>query len=46
MVKAEIMVAGAGLQNNAQAKRITSDGSGSKVIDGQFAETASWSPAS
>ena len=33
------MVAGAGLQNNAQAKRITSDGSSSKVIDGPFAET-------
>ncbi len=39
LVKAGIMVAGAGLQNNAQAKRITSDGSGSKVIDGPFAET-------
>ena len=39
LVKAGIMVAGAGLQNSAQAKRITSDGSGSKVIDGPFAET-------
>lgn len=39
LVKAGIMVAGAGLQNNAQAKRITSDGSSSKVIDGPFAET-------
>ena len=39
LVKAGIMVAGAGLQNNAQAKRITSDGSSSKVIDGSFAET-------
>ena len=39
LVKAGIMVAGAGLQNNAQAKRITSDGSGNKVIDGPFAET-------
>ena len=39
LVKAGIMVAGAGLQNNAQAKRITSDGSGSRVIDGPFAET-------
>jgi hypothetical protein len=29
LVKAGIMVAGAGLQNNAQAKRITSDGSSS-----------------
>ena len=36
LVKAGIMVAGAGLQNNAQAKRIISDGSGSKVIDGPF----------
>lgn len=40
LVKAGIMVAGAGLQNNAAAKRITSDGSGSKVIDGPFAETS------
>ena len=39
LVKAGIMVAGAGLQNNAEAKRITSDGSGSTVIDGPFAET-------
>ena len=39
LVKAGIMVAGAGLQNNAQAKRVTSDGSGSRVIDGPFAET-------
>ena len=39
LVKAGIMVAGAGLQNNANAKRITSDGSSSKVIDGPFAET-------
>ena len=39
LVKAGIMVAGAGLQNNAQAKRVISDGSGSRVIDGPFAET-------
>jgi hypothetical protein len=39
LVKAGIMVAGAGLQNNDQAKRIASDGSSSKVIDGPFAET-------
>jgi len=39
LVKAGIMVAGAGLQNNAQAKRVISDGSRSKVIDGPFAET-------
>jgi hypothetical protein len=40
LVNAGIMVAGAGLQNNAQAKRITSGGSSSTVIDGPFAETA------
>ena len=39
LVKAGIMVAGAGLKNDAQAKRIISDGSGSRVIDGPFAET-------
>ena len=39
LVEAGILVAGAGLQNSAEAKRITSDGSGSKVIDGPFAET-------
>ena len=40
LVKAGIMVAGAGLQNTAEAKRITSDGSGSTVVDGPFAETS------
>ncbi|QWG20414.1 YciI family protein [Bradyrhizobium sediminis] len=40
LVEAGIMVAGAGLQNNAEAKRITSDGSGAEVIDGPFAETS------
>ena len=40
LVKAGIMVAGAGLQNSAQARRITSDGSGSTVVDGPFAETS------
>ena len=39
LVKAGIMVAGAGLQNSAQAKRVASDGSGCRVIDGPFAET-------
>ena len=39
LVKAGIMVAGAGLKNDAQAKRVISDGSGSRVIDGPFAET-------
>jgi hypothetical protein len=40
LVKAGIMVAAAGLRNNASAKRITSDGSGARVIDGPFAETS------
>jgi len=40
LVQAGIMVAGAGLQNSAEAKRITLDGSGSKIIDGPFAETS------
>ena len=39
LVKAGVMVAGAGLKNDAQAKRVISDGSGSRVIDGPFAET-------
>jgi len=39
LVKAGIMVAGAGLQNNAQARRIASDGSGYIITDGPFAET-------
>ena len=40
LVEAGILVAGAGLQNNALARRITSDGSRAKVIDGPFAETS------
>ena len=39
LVKAGVMVAGAGLQNGAQAKRIAFDGPGRTVIDGPFAET-------
>ena len=39
LVKAGVLVAGAGLQNSHQAKRITSDGSTTRVIDGPFAET-------
>lgn len=39
LVKAGILVAAAGLKNDAQAKRVTSDGSSSQVIDGPFAET-------
>ena len=39
LVKAGIFVAGAGLQNSAQAKRVVFDGPGRTVIDGPFAET-------
>ena len=39
LVKAGVMVAGAGLKNGAQAKRIAFDGPGCTVIDGPFAET-------
>ena len=40
LIQTGIMVANAGLQNNAQAGRITSDGSTGTVIDGPFAETS------
>lgn len=39
LVKAGVFVAGAGLKNSAQAKRIVSDGPGRTVIDGPFTET-------
>ena len=39
LVKAGILVAGAGLKNDAQAKRITFDGPKRTVIDGPFAES-------
>src|SRR5882762_517434 len=39
LVKAGVMVAGAGLQPTAQAKRIVCDGPGRTVIDWPFAET-------
>ena len=39
LVKAGVFVAGAGLKNGAQAKRIVFDGRGRTVIDGPFAET-------
>lgn len=39
LVNAGIFVAAAGLQNGAQAKRITRDGAGCTVIDGPFAES-------
>ena len=38
LAKAGVLVAGAGLKNSAQAKRIVSDGRGRTVIDGPFAE--------
>lgn len=39
LVKAGILVAGAGLKPSAQAKRIVCDGPGRTVIDGPFTET-------
>ena len=39
LVKAGVFVAGAGLKNGAQAKRIVTDGASRTVIDGPFAET-------
>ena len=39
LVKAGVFIAAAGLQNNAQGKRITTEGSGRTVIDGPFAES-------
>ena len=39
LVKAGVFVAGAGLKNGAQAKRVVFDGSSRSVIDGPFAET-------
>ena len=39
LVKAGVFVAGAGLKNGAQAKRIVSEGGRQTVIDGPFAET-------
>ena len=39
LVKAGIMVAGAGLKPMAQSKRIALDGASRTVIDGPFAET-------
>ena len=38
LVKAGVFVAGAGLKNSAQAKRIVFDGARRTVIDGPFAE--------
>ena len=39
LVKAGVFVAGAGLQNSAQAKRVVIDGNERTVTDGPFAET-------
>ena len=39
LVKAGVLVAGAGLKNSAQAKRVVLDGPGRTVIDGPFAES-------
>ena len=39
LVKAGVLVAGAGLKNTAQAKRVVFDGPGRTVIDGPFAES-------
>src|SRR6478672_4662512 len=39
LVKAGVLVAGAGLKPAAQSKRIAFDGNGPTVIDGPFAET-------
>src|SRR5215216_1059675 len=39
LVKAGLFVAGAGLKNGAQAKRIVCEGPGRTVVDGPFAET-------
>ena len=38
LVAAGVLVAGAGLKNSAEAKRIVFDGPGRTVIDGPFAE--------
>ena len=39
LVQAGVFVAGAGLQNSAQAKRIVFDGESRTIIDGPFAES-------
>ena len=39
LAKAGVLVAGAGLKNSAQAKRVVFDGPGRTVIDGPFAES-------
>ena len=39
LVKAGVFVAAAGLKNDAQSRRIVSDGASRSVIDGPFAES-------
>jgi len=39
LVKAGVLVAGAGLKNNEQAKRLVFDGSNCTVMDGPFTES-------
>ena len=39
LVKAGVFVAAAGLKNDAQSKRVVSDGASRTVIDGPFAES-------
>jgi len=39
LAQAGVLVAGAGLKNSAQAKRVVIDGDSRTVIDGPFAET-------
>jgi len=39
LVKSGVLVAGAGLKNSTQAKRIVFEGSGRTVIDGPFTES-------
>src|SRR5262245_18253586 len=39
LVKAGVFIAGAGLQNGAQSKRVVFEGTSRTVIDGPFAES-------
>ena len=39
LVKAGVFVAAAGLKNDAQSRRIVSDGASRRIIDGPFAES-------
>jgi hypothetical protein len=46
LVKAGIMLAGEGLHPSSKGVRVRFDGDQRTVIDGPFAETRNWSPAS